>query len=212
MMSLSTLATFFTPPARFAASTLAFCPFVCARVSGAAGAKLSGTSPAKDVYGSANESRSAHGRPSRSMFLLKSLMPAPLLTSPRTANAYLARACDAAVSEPARVAALRALHGVPFDHALRNLASALVALLNEPLWWLPSEALSLLSFARPLVHLGVVNGRFVLSPSKPFDIVSDDVHRLYCASIGRVTLPRDVRQLDEHAPCLPWLHGSRGDL
>lgn len=146
------------------------------------------------------------------MFLLKNLIPAPLITSPRVADAYLARACDAGLAEPARVAAVRALHGVPFDHALRNIGSALVALLNEPLWWLPSEALSLLSFARPLVHVGVLRGRFVLAPSAPCNIVADDALALYCAHIGRVALPRDVRMLADRVPSLPWLHGSRGDL
>lgn len=146
------------------------------------------------------------------MFLLKNLIPAPLITSPRVADAYLARACDPSVAEPARVAAVRALHGVPFDHALRRVASALVALLNEPLWWLPSEALSLLSLARPLVHIGEVHGRFVLSPTAPCDVVADDALALYCAHIGRVALPRDVRVLADRMPSLPWLHGSRGDL
>lgn len=146
------------------------------------------------------------------MFLLKNLIPAPLITSPRIANAYLTRACDPTVAEPARVAAVRALHGVPFDHALRRVAASLVALLNEPLWWLPSEALSLLSFARPLVHIGVVNGRFVVAPTAARDIVADASLNLYCANIGQVALPRDVRVLADRTPCLPWLHGSRGDL
>jgi hypothetical protein len=146
------------------------------------------------------------------MFLLKNLLPAPLITSRRIAEAHLARACDAGVAEPARVAALRALHGMPFDHALRDVATSLVRLLNEPLWWLPSEALSLLSFARPLVHLGVVKGRIALSPTKPSDIVADDSFALFCPHIGRVVLPRDVVALADRVPCLPWLHGSRGDL
>jgi hypothetical protein len=147
------------------------------------------------------------------MFLLKNLIPTPLITSPRVAQAHLSRACDPSVAEPARVAAVRALHGVPFDHALRTFASSLVALLNEPLWWLPSEALSLLSFARPLVHIGVVNGRFVVAPTAACDIVADDSFALYCASIGRVALPRDVRVLADRTPwSLPWLHGSHGCL
>lgn len=146
------------------------------------------------------------------MFLLRTLLPAPLITSPRIAACYVSRALDASVREPERVAAVRALHGVPFESALRDVVMRLVCVLNEPLWWLPSEVLSLVSFVRPVMHLGVVQGRFVASPSADIDLVTDALHDVHCPVIGQVVRPGQTHVLADRVPRLPWLHGSRGDL
>src|SRR5690349_3357995 len=75
------------------------------------------------------------------MFFLHALLDVPVLRSP---TSFVRRALDPSLDEPSRVLAVRHLHGALASER-DDVARALVAVLNEPLWWLPSEALSLIA-------------------------------------------------------------------
>jgi hypothetical protein len=130
------------------------------------------------------------------------LFPVPALAA-SAVDATLALAVDADVRDSDRVVALHNLRGVDVSERGR-VARALVAVLNEELHWVPSEALLVIDALAPALAIGVDNsGSFRASPTPRSDLV-DDGEAWHCPVLGRVAVARDV-DVVEPAWKIPWL-------